>query len=402
MPVDLDAIPDVAAKVPRPRTSRWLIFGVIVLLAGGVTTLWFWHGEREGIVFWFTAVGLPVTVWGLLFSLRRFSYKCDQVWAQAWDTERQHIIEDETRRGQRHLWLLNSVVETSVGEGVGVLAKAVKSSSPLMTSSLPRSGKTTVRHTRLTEFDVAIDKTLTLDAKMALSASQFNDVINKLPADMPCYLAVDCQSFIPDTQTSVLERLTASLHRPVRSFSGSGFALLDSWLDSVWEVPAALLVVSVVLRDAPLDGEGEAIISQVFTNRPLSDFPDAVYLHRPEKGSHTTMAKILSRALLWAAVSPAAVKALWLSGETLQTDGALNEASAQGGLTLNPKDDCLVINQVIGDTGVAAPWIAAALAAWQAEKANAVQALVVQTQDDIWMAGVTPATIGRDIQDTQQ
>jgi len=85
MPVDLNAIPPLAPLIRRPQTKRWLTFLGAILLAESASTLWRWESERFGFIFWSTALGFPKAIWELCFSLRRFSYQCDQVWAAAWN-----------------------------------------------------------------------------------------------------------------------------------------------------------------------------------------------------------------------------------------------------------------------------------------------------------------------------
>lgn len=99
MPVLLDTIPEKAAKVPRPDTRRWLLFLAFVMSGGFALTLWNWTTERTGFIFWFTALGLPFCLWGLLFSLRRFAYKAEQVGAESRNVEREALIEREICRG---------------------------------------------------------------------------------------------------------------------------------------------------------------------------------------------------------------------------------------------------------------------------------------------------------------
>ncbi|NBM55011.1 hypothetical protein GWI68_09470 [Proteus sp. G2669] len=67
MPVWLNTIPPAAPKVFRPNTRRWLVALLIILFMGFALTLWFWKTERTGFIFWFTAVGLPICSWGLVF-----------------------------------------------------------------------------------------------------------------------------------------------------------------------------------------------------------------------------------------------------------------------------------------------------------------------------------------------
>jgi len=47
---------------------------VIFILAGAALTFWNWPTARTGFVFWFTALGLPFCLWGVMFSLRRLNY----------------------------------------------------------------------------------------------------------------------------------------------------------------------------------------------------------------------------------------------------------------------------------------------------------------------------------------
>lgn len=101
MPVWLDAIPEKAPKVARPGTGRWLLFLAFVMLGGIALTLWCWASERTGFVFWFTALGLPFCTWGLIFGLRRFVYKAEQVATESRNVEREALIDSEILRGQR-------------------------------------------------------------------------------------------------------------------------------------------------------------------------------------------------------------------------------------------------------------------------------------------------------------
>lgn len=59
MPIYLDEVPDNVDGISRPVTLRWVIFLVVIMLTGVVLTLWQWTGERRGVSFWFTALGLP-------------------------------------------------------------------------------------------------------------------------------------------------------------------------------------------------------------------------------------------------------------------------------------------------------------------------------------------------------
>lgn len=131
MPVWLDAIPEKAPKVVRPGTGRWLLFLAFVMLVGIALTLWCWTSERTGFVFWFTALGLPFCTWGLIFGLRRFAYKAEQVGAESRNVEREALIDSEILRGQRCAWILGTHINAGVmgnmtalaGEKLGLFAR---------------------------------------------------------------------------------------------------------------------------------------------------------------------------------------------------------------------------------------------------------------------------------------
>lgn len=134
MPVWLDAIPEKAPKVARPGTGRWLLFLAFVMLVGIALTLWCWTSERTGFVFWFTALGLPFCTWGLIFGLRRFAYKAEQVGAESRNVEREALIDSEILRGQRCAWILGTHIQAPAGNKADDLLKAMKVAAPLSTS----------------------------------------------------------------------------------------------------------------------------------------------------------------------------------------------------------------------------------------------------------------------------
>ena len=157
MPVWLDAVPEKAAKVPRPDTRRWMLFLVFIMLGGIALTLWGWTAERTGFVFWFTALGLPFCSWGLIFGLRRFAYKAEQTGAESRNTERELLIEREIQRGQRCAWILGTSVQHITGNKTGVLIKAVESSSLAAKLSTPRGRLSAVRYAALNAFQTDLD-----------------------------------------------------------------------------------------------------------------------------------------------------------------------------------------------------------------------------------------------------
>ncbi|TNV23010.1 hypothetical protein FH968_02905 [Buttiauxella sp. B2] len=390
MPVYLDAIPDLAPKIRRPDTRRWLFFLAAIIVVGGVLTFWQWSGNREGFIFWFTALGLPFCLWGLIFSLRRFDYKCDQVWAASWDRERALLAEQETTRGQRVAHVINTGVVTQFGSGPGKLLSAVKSPTSQLTVQPPRAGGTPVRHSRLSDFQDK-QQSQDLDAALKTMISQLKPALEKIPGNIPCELMIDCDiAGVADAEETILQRLAAQTGRKLRLFNAKGFTAFDIWLDEMWERPSALIILSAVVRSSPQEGEGEAIVWLLLLNRRHLDFPDAVSLHRPEKGHISALDHNLDRALLWCQKPREDVKGTWTTGKAVTQGGELSSACEASGLTFSMTEDNRDVDQTTGYTGKAAPWLAIILAATAAQSGGS-QVVVAETNaDEIWVAAVTP------------
>ncbi|MGG5215726.1 hypothetical protein ACQZ19_09360 [Rahnella variigena] len=401
MPVNLDVIPDKAPGIFRPRTRRWLLFLPFMLLAGATSTLWFWKNEHTGIAFWFTAIGLPAATWGILFSLRRIGYKCDQIWATSWNREREQLIEEETLRGQRYICWHGGVSFTTVGKSTEKLLSAVLKNTPLMSSVIPRTGGFTVRHTRLGSTTNTIPGVLQEwhgHLKQRISA-----LLDTLPAGMPCYILLDVYiDQDPQVNAKHAQEVMAMFSRPLRQINGEGFAALDQWIDMTWGIPSALLVIGTQINNRPEVNSGEAATAMLLTNCPMPDERKTVRIHRPECGTNATLTKTLSRALLWANVQPASVGQAWLTGGALLTDSEWSTACEKNALGLDIQKQCSVIDNITGFTGCTAPWLALLMAATQCREDGITQAVAVQTATDkIWVGCVSaPASNIKDIQDT--
>ncbi|PJG63534.1 hypothetical protein CV016_06465 [Yersinia kristensenii] len=390
MPVYLDAIPDVAPLIRRPDTRRWLYFLGGIMVAGNALTFWLWTGERTGLAFWFMASGLPFCLWGLMFSIRRFGYKCDQVWATSWDRERLQLLEQETARGQRAAWVLNSGIITQLGSGSEKLLKAIKSAESQLNVQIPRAGGMPVRHSRLPGFHDQ-QQPQDLDVAVKTIASQIKPVLANIPVNIPCLLMTDCDiAGVPDADEQILNILTLQTGRAFHLLDAKGLTALDLWLDEEWEQPAVLLAVSAMVRATPLADEGEAMTWILLLNRNHSDFSDAVRLHRPEKGSIGTLSKSLSRALLWGKIPAETVKGACTTGNTLAIGGEWSSACEGNRLIFSMTEDNRDVDQTTGYTGKAAPWLAVTLAATMAQQSGPQVAVAETNTGEIWVVGITP------------
>lgn len=222
MPVWLDAIPEKAPKIARPSTGRWLLFLAFVMLAGIALTLWCWTSERSGFVFWFTALALPFCTWGLIFGLRRFAYKAEQVGAESRNAAREALIDSEILRGQRCAWILGTYIQSPAGNKTGDLLEVMKVAAPAIDFSHPRGCDKPVRYAALTEYQTDLSKALT--AAVTKLTTRVDVIVQPLPSELPYWLMLDCDS---DLYPLVEEQLKAELLLK----TGRIFAC---WLEKVW------------------------------------------------------------------------------------------------------------------------------------------------------------------------
>lgn len=397
MPVWLNTIPPAAAKVPRPNTRRWLVALLIILFMGFALTLWFWTKDRTGFIFWFTAVGLPICGWGLAFGARRMAYKMQQVSTSTWNSEREALIKSEIKRGQRFAYLLDAYIETPAGQGANRSLDAINKSVPFVALQPSRSGSQPIRYAPLTVFDQP-DSTLMLTDCLNNIAVKIKPILQKIPDDIPCYCVLEIDSALqPLTEPILLDTLKKQSPHVFRLISGQGLEAIDAWLDTRWDIPSLLLIVSIGYNSTPVDDDGEAIGSILLSNRPTRDIPCATRFHRPEKSHPDNLSHGLSQSILWGNISPETITAAWVAGQDVDEGGGWSQACEQNQLQFSMTKANKMIDPVLGNTGKTAPWIATALAEANMGQENSpdAQLIAVQPQrenDDIWITVITRHT----------
>ncbi|ELY6226290.1 hypothetical protein ACOZ11_002468 [Cronobacter muytjensii] len=390
MPVWLDAIPEKAPKVVRPSTGRWLLFLAFVMLAGIALTLWCWTSERTGFVFWFTALGLPFCTWGLIFGLRRFAYKAEQVGAESRNVQREALIDSEILRGQRSAWILGTYIQSPAGNKADDLLKAMKVAAPAIDFSCPRGCDKPVRYAALSEYQTDLTKALT--AAVTKLTTRVEGIVQPLPSELPCWLMLDCDSDLyPLVEEQLKAELSLKTGRIFRVMAGKGLSAFDAWLDKRWDTPGIMVAITLSLPASPREEDADAVSMVVLSNRKARAWPDALRLHRPEKGAETTLTKTLTRALLWANTLPNELKGSWISGPTLTMGSSWNNACEASGVEFSLSEDNFSIDPVLGYTGRAAPWAAITLAgaAFDQRGVQVIAAQPAADKDDIWVAVIT-------------
>lgn len=397
MPIYLDEVPEDEDSISRPVTLRWVIFLIVILVAGVALTAWQWTGDRRGVSFWLTALGLPFVIWGILAVFRHIGYRLELNGEAGWNYECESLKETEIARGQRFAWVLDSFVQTPAGRGTGSLVAAMTHGALLLKTSMPRGGGLPVRHARITDFDADPDAVKKAIEKVA---TRLKNTLERLPDTLPCWLMFDYDANLSaEDETELLDLLTLKSGRELRQLSAKGMNALEYWLDNRWDKPSALIVLTLSLRPSPAENDAEAITSMVLCNRKSHQFSDAVRLHRPQQSNPDTLTQDMAHSLRWAKLSPDGIRTIWISGEAVTDRPGLNKSCEDNVLTLSLTDDIKSIDATLGYTGVASPWIAVALATSvvQVQGAQLIAAQPDPASDDIWLTAITAEERQKDL-----
>jgi len=389
MPVYLNDVPADAKVIARPLTMRWIIGLIIILMIGITLTLWQWTGERNGFVFWFTALGLPFCLWGVLFSCRRIGYKIGKNGEAGWNYECEVIKNDEIYRGKRFAWVLDTCVQTQAGHGVKSLLTVIDQGIPLMDTIKPRVGNLAVRHSRLTEFD---QNPAALETVINKAAIRVKSVLERLPETLEYCIVFESDAGLSEQEeATLLHLIMLKSERSLYRLSVSGPACVDYWLDHHWHRPSALIVLTLTLRPTPKENDAEAITAMILCNRKSHLFPDAVRLHRPQKSHTDNLTQNMTHCLLWAQIHPEEITGIWMTGEAVTSSPGLNQACENNRATLSLTEDIKNIDQIIGFSGKSSFWIAVALAG-EVVQEKGVQLIAAHSDpnnDDVWLATIT-------------
>ncbi|MCK7420185.1 hypothetical protein [Enterobacter asburiae] len=376
MPVELERIPAQEKLPSRPRFKRWLLLGIVMLLAGVATTFLFWKGERSGAAFWGLATGLPVVLWGLLVVGRYLGYallcgRCDQKNATTAARYRADVA-----RGQRFAWLIGEVLINGLGSASPMTHEAVLAKKPLMMPCEPVNGGDPVRHRALSATGEIADREAHYCQEITAHAQ---NLVSLLPPTLICYLAVDTGEQF-STLPSLLQK--SITHPLVRIRDLTGLELLDYWLDCHYDRAAALLVVSAQLYEHPPVDSGEAISVLLLTNCRLKDIPEvSVKVHRPQMCRDGNLDRAFERVMMWSGLEKTALKQAWTSGGQMASGDIFSKAREAHAPGLKA-DKITHIDTVVGFAGVAAPWQALQLAARQCLSDSEAQLIVTELSED--------------------
>lgn len=420
MPVDLPTPPPDTTPPAMPNPFVWAALFVAVMTAGVAHTLLTWpHGTPTNTAwFWLRLLFFPAMTWSLLLGLRLLyvEQETDRIRAELdqWKEDRDEAV----RFAQEPLALLGMAYQCSIGSRA--VAETVAQGGQIIAAQQPGEGFNAIPHTRLDSLEG--------QALESRYEACFTDLLDRLD-DALCALPPHAPLEVYLQGTEMEARPREHLHAPAqdkkqdeervdilviwqRCWEGFGhrtvpthrlsphdsLMVLDAWLDE-YGGPALekfVLVVAVQLHTTPPPDSAEAATALLLGWAPLAQrkaLPIEVLLHRPIAMTDGTLADTLATALLWSHADAVQVTGLWqaaldgaIKTDVIKTASELGIAACKTD-GLNGAHD---IDHVLGDAGVAAPWLALALAAEHTAHTGAPQAVATR-RPTLCMALTQPA-----------
>jgi hypothetical protein len=403
MPVVLPVSTRQQSDDPRPpHAVVWLVLFVVIMLAGVVGTLLTWPKSEPTNTpwFWVQLLVLPALAWTVAFGLRLHYYDDEVARLKADDD----VLEEDRAKAIRFASEPLAVVGLSYlcSSGAAGVAKKVVQGESALAAQTSKDGKDGKRHTSLPYIDNE-DGMGRFGPCFESLLKRIHPAIQALPQDV----ALDVRLHLPEQNRgagilawrqcwsqSGLRRAPATLLP-----TGQGLMALDEWLDIKGgpQLERFVLFVSVQLHDAPPENSAEAAVALLLGWAPLAvrrGLHPLAMLHRPIVADGTTPLEDSVRLVLqWGRTTPDQVNDLWQAALPGDDKGALLQTAVDTTLAMSQTAELAGVHDIdtaLGDPGVCARWLTAALAAEYAGQTGAPQ-LMVWREGALHLAIAQPA-----------
>jgi hypothetical protein len=393
MSYSLKHLPECYPRPNQPKTSRWFAV-LVVMLVISVILMRIFGRYIDSRHFWLIAIGTPVVVWIVSFSIRMWAWSLQDSKANGFDRRREQWILSETRRARRALQVLNTTFITAhqEDEQASVAVKILNNHSIIIAQSDWRDEKSK----RLSRIPTEPEDTPEL-----LVSRLFSELIAALPVDQ----------FPENASLAVILDVSSSLSFPVvrdiwqEAWQESGITCaleytgnngpggVSHWLDHRIKDDAMLLIIGLQIDPVVSNNTAEAAVALLLGNRLTQDvFEPLALLHRPDAASSGELSEGMNMAAYNVPLKENIVKNLWLAG--LAGEQRAEVIVCQNAHPAQSVEDEAVISLDIsmGHAGAAAPWLAIAAATEIARQTQSPQMIICgdTTQNVLWSTLITP------------
>lgn len=391
MAIQMSSLPPPAVPLPPPPSRLlWAVVFLACAMAGMVLMLLIWPRRLPTAtpLFWITVVGVPLVAASSVVAIRFGAYAGLERAAKSWDVRRDAHVANVFRVESRPIVLLAGAHRFSTDDTENTASTIA--SGDLLLKSRTTPDKATAIEARWfdalpftvgeqpADYD-AKRQLVVLDDLIAKLLDPVVEQIAMLPPVLP--LVVRLHVAAPALTENVEERFRLAWRQrglrdvPITNdLTAPGLMSLDVWLDA----PAgdardhATLLVVIELRSLaagrPPKGSAEAGVALLMVPEDVaqrSRLASVAQIHRPRQGTVATLRDTLKFALQWGATDAGVIHHLWHSGFDSVGQQALLSATRAGGVILMAEQRVSGehdLDRTVGDSGIAADWLALACA----------------------------------------
>jgi hypothetical protein len=383
-------------RYPRPkplRFSRWFV-ALVVMLSINVILMHIFGRYVGNSYFWKLALGLPISLWSILFACCLLLWTLRDSKANAFDKQREQWILRETRKARRALQVLNATFITghsSVAQKD--IAIAMQKNDGIIVSQVDRDGNESTRMSQISSSPQ--------DSSKFVITNIFSQLITdipfaQIPDKVPLIVVFDITTSLP------LESIRHywdeawqknNITHPVEYGEGSGLSIIDRWLNVCIKDKAMLLIVGLQFNPADSDNTAEAGVALLLGNRLTQEALEPLaLLHRPDASPPGELSEGMNMAAWNVPLKENIVKNLWLAGMTGEQRAEVIACQNAHPAQYVANDSVISLDISMGHAGAAAPWLAIAAATEIARQTQSPQMIICgdMTQYVLWSTLITP------------
>jgi len=389
----LKHLPDCYPRPDQPKVSRWIAVLVAMLIIS-VILMRIFGRYIDNSHFWILAIGTPLVVWIVSFTIRIWAWSLQDSKANGFDRRREQWILSETRRARRALQILNTTFITAHqdDEQASVAVEMLNNHSIIISQS-DWKGEESRRLSRITAEPE--------DTPGLVISRLFSELIADLPvhqfpenASLVVILDISSSLSFPAVRNIWQEAWQESGITCALEYTDSnGPGVINHWMDHRIKDDAMLLIVGLQIDPVVSNNTAEAAVALLFGNRLTQEALEPLaLLHRPDAAPSGELSEGMNMAAYNVPLKENIVKNLWLAGLTgkqrAEVIGCQNAHPAQ-----SVEDEAVIsLDTSMGHAGAAAPWLAIAAATEIAQQTQSPQMIICgdTTQNVLWSTLITP------------
>jgi len=381
---------------PRPKPlkfSRWLI-ALAVMFSISIILMRIFGSYVENLYFWIFALGIPITLWSILFVSCLLLWALQDSKANAFDKQREQWILRETRKARRAMQVLNATFITghsSVAQKDRAIA--MQNNDSIIVSQVDRKGNESTRMSQISSSPHDSPKFVITTIFSRLIA----DIpFAQIPDRVPLVVVFDITTSLPPESIRLYWDevwKNNNITIPVEYGEGSGLSVIDRWLNTCIKDKAMLLIVGLQFNPPNSDKTAEAGVALLLGNRLTQKALEPLaLLHRPDAAPSGELSEGMNMAAYNVPLKENIVKNLWLAGLTGEQRAEVI-ACQKAHPAQSVEDEAVIsLDTSMGHAGAAAPWLAIAAATEIARQTQSPQMIICgdTTQNVLWSTLITP------------